>query len=139
MEQSFGYDGANRLNYAHENSGWTQNYVFDAQGNRAVSANAYIPSPAYTPQTYDSSVPYDEHNHWTGATYDPSGVGTLKSVGSQSMTYDAENRLSSLNDTGLGTYTTFTYLGRHTWVLIPTGRWIPRWTSRPTMKWIGSS
>jgi RHS repeat-associated protein len=111
VEQSFGYDAANRLYYAHESTGWTQNYVFDAMGNRAVSTNAYIPSPAYTPQTFDSSVPYDAHNHWTGAAYDPSGVGTLKSVGTQSMTYDAENRLTSLNDTGLGIYTTFTYDG----------------------------
>jgi len=106
--QSFGYDGVNRLTSASESGGWNQNYVFDALGNRAVTTNAYIPATSFTPQTSNSTVPFDGRNHWTGAGYDP--AGNMTSLVSQILTYDAEGRLTSLND-GSTVNDTFTYDG----------------------------
>ena len=42
--ESYTYtDGLNRLNAASESGNWTQTYVFDRFGNRAVTSNSYIP------------------------------------------------------------------------------------------------
>jgi hypothetical protein len=44
---------------------------------------AHLPATLFTPQTSGTTVPYDSHNHWTGAGYDPSGAGNMTSVASQ--------------------------------------------------------
>jgi YD repeat-containing protein len=51
--QTYTYDGANRLQAAVENSGWSQSYVYDKIGNRAVTGNRSIPLANYTPQSPD--------------------------------------------------------------------------------------
>jgi RHS repeat-associated protein len=105
--QSYAYDTVNRLISASEAGGWSQNYVFDGVGNRAVNSG-YIPATTFTPQTSGSTVPYNAQNHWVGAVYDP--AGNMTSVSTQTMTYDAEGRLLTLVD-GTTVTDSFTYDG----------------------------
>ena len=106
--QSYTYnDGLNRLSSATETSGWTQTYVYDAYGNRAVLAGAsqYVPNTNQTPQTSSTTwVPYNGSNQWTQAGYDPSG--NVTSDGLNSMTYYADNLLQTSynSNNGLVTY-----------------------------------
>ena len=93
--------------YSCESSGWSQNYVFDAVGNRSVNSG-YVPATTFTPQTSGSTVPYNTQNHWVAAGYD--AAGNMTSVSTQSMTYDAEGRLLTLTD-GTSVTDSFTYGG----------------------------
>ena len=52
--QSFNYDKVNRLSVASEDALWTQNYLYDAYGNRAVNS-VYVPYPVVTPQASDAA------------------------------------------------------------------------------------
>jgi YD repeat-containing protein len=87
------YDAANRVISASEGSAWSQNYVYDAFGNRAVlgASGAYIPNPGFTPQvpTLTSLPPYT-NNRWNGATHD--AVGNVHVLNGFTYSYDAENR-----------------------------------------------
>lgn len=109
--QSYTYtDGLNRLSSATETGGWSQTYVYDSFGNRAVLAGSWVPNSNQTPQTNNTtSVPYNtstSNNQWTGAQYDPSGNGNVTSDGlNTGMLYDAENRLKSSYNTNDGTVT----------------------------------
>jgi hypothetical protein len=99
--QSYGYDPLNRLSLATETNGWSQVYVYDAFGNRALLGGTqyYIPGGSLTPQVADN-IPSEvaaifPNNRWTGAVYDggtPS-VGNVTGTGGYSFRYDAENRL----------------------------------------------
>jgi RHS repeat-associated protein len=106
--QSYNYtDGLNRLSSATESGVWTQTYVYDAFGNRAVLAGSWVPNSNQTPQTNStSSVPYNANNQWTLGTYDPSGNGNMTWDGLNSMTYYADNLLwtSSNSNSGSVTY-----------------------------------
>ena len=97
----------NRLVSASEAGGWSQSYVFDAVGNRAVNSG-YIPATTFTPQTSGSTVPYNTQNHWVAAGYD--AAENMTSVSTQSLTYDAEGRLLTLTD-GTSVTDSFTYDG----------------------------
>ena len=107
--QSFAYDRANRLEQTAEASGWTQRYVYDAYGNRAMLSTSYMAYPTLTPQV---SAPAASavaaafpNNRWTGATHDAAGNQTL--MAGRSFTYDAENRIatSTIPNMGASTYT----------------------------------
>jgi len=87
------YDTLNRITSGTEGTSWSQTYVYDNLGNRAVlgTAGAYIPNPGFTPQvpSLTSPLPYT-NNQWNGATY---GVaGNLKAVNGFTFTFDAESR-----------------------------------------------
>ena len=67
--QSYRYDGVNRLCAAAEavalsgcaasGETWSQTYVYDAVGNRAVTGSSSIPVSNYTPQSPDGvTVPF---------------------------------------------------------------------------------
>jgi hypothetical protein len=99
-------DLLNRLTNASEtNSGgttWTQTYVHDERGNRALwttgTGNTWIAdgtgSGTYTPQTPSmASVPYNQYNQWSGATY--GNTGSQNQVGARRFTYDGEGRVVS--------------------------------------------
>jgi len=99
--QSFTYDGANRLSTATETGIWSQTYVYDVYGNRALLSSSNDPSTGVSllmdvATASTTSVPYDTNNHLTttGAVYDVRG--NLNSVSSASnsfsATFDAENR-----------------------------------------------
>jgi YD repeat-containing protein len=108
VTQTYGYDSYNRLLSAAESGGgWTQNYVYDGRGNRAVGPNSYVPVSVITPQTPDQTVPYNGNNQWTGATYD--AAGNLTGQPERTYSYDGENRL--VTATGPGGAVTYRYDG----------------------------
>lgn len=75
-----GSDGVNRLDLASEGAAWSQDYVYDAFGNRKLSTDAFA---------FDSS---NRISTAGGASYDL--AGNLLAFGgvADSMAYDAENR-----------------------------------------------
>ena len=116
--QTYGYDGFNRLISAQESttqgSPWSQNYQYDASGNRAV-VSGYLPYPSLTPSALSQysenygSGPFNR-NHWTGATYDAGGNMTGIPGATRSFTYDAENRITSASEPFMGAIA-YTYDG----------------------------
>lgn len=114
MEDYTLYDGVNRLKSAQEAGGWSQTYVYDAWGNRAVVAGGYIPGGNWTPQvTADSPAllaAIYSNNRWSGAVYDggTARVGNVTGLPGYTSSYDAENR--QISSTMSGTTTTYSYL-----------------------------
>ncbi len=105
--QTYSYDNLNRLTAATENGspGWTQNYQYDVNGNRWVSANTNLPALSLeTPiasSWYSGTVP-NRINTWT---YD--AAGNVMQVGGMTRTfaYDAENRqVSATINSATATY-----------------------------------
>jgi RHS repeat-associated protein len=123
VTQTYGYDGVSRLNSASEPGNFSQSYVYDNVGNRAVTGNSSLVLPNYTPQTSLSSPPppgssanwpFDPAtNHWAApaASYDLAGNTT--GLRTQSMGYDAESRMTSWSDSSISPATTvlFSYDG----------------------------
>jgi RHS repeat-associated protein len=119
--QTYGYDGVNRLTSAAEAGNWSQSYVYDNVGNRAVTGNSTVLISNYTPQTSLSAPPppgssanwpFDPAtNHWAqpAAAYDAAGNTT--GVRTQAMGYDAESRMTSWSDSSTGSSVSFTYDG----------------------------
>jgi RHS repeat-associated protein len=130
--QTYAYDGANRLQAAAEGSGsvtfpncmspagttWSQTYVYDNVGNRAVLSSGNIPVSDNTPQTGSCTfVPFDATNHWNTTSVnfaDYDGAGNVlkfnkQSATVQSLTYDAEERMTSWSATASNTTTTVTF------------------------------
>jgi len=103
--QNYGYDPMNRLKTAVEadrdqtNKGWSQTYVFDSAGNRALLSGTayYIPGGPYTPQVgADDPAQVSTlfpNNRWNGASHGDSG--NVIAVVAQAFSYDAENRIVS--------------------------------------------
>lgn len=103
ISQSYVYDSLNRLSSATETGAWTQTYDIDRYSNRAVRAGSYIPNPALTPQSANSTdfSAFDQGSNrlnpaiMSGVAYDNSGNQT--SEPNQTFTYDGENRLVLYN------------------------------------------
>jgi RHS repeat-associated protein len=116
--QSFSYDGVNRLTGASEGANWTQTYVYDTYGNRGLYNGSSDPSTGTSlamdvVTTSLSTVPFNASNHWTAATtsYDSRGNLTAASASTNSLgaTFDAENRqIQSVSTVG-GNTTTVNY------------------------------
>ncbi len=122
VTQTYGYDGVNRLSSASESgNNWSQWYAYDNVGNRAVISNnagqnSSLIVPNNTPQTASAgSVPFDSGNHWTigtgacgsgTAAYDC--AGNLIRMNTQTLTYDAESRLTSWTDSSANPATAVT-------------------------------
>jgi RHS repeat-associated protein len=105
MQQSFSYDGLNRLDLATEGGGWSQDYDYDRYGNRCVSAGLILPeNVGQTPQTLNAFN--GATNRLVASSYDASG-NQLQDAGGRSFTYDAENRQLTFN----GTAATYVYDG----------------------------
>ena len=120
VTQSYQYDKLNRLSTAAEpayagNDGWSQAYLYDRWGNRAVNNGSqyYQPSADLTPQAADESqlATLFVNNQWIfGSNGDHYQAGNqIQLPGGRSMEYDLEGRLTSfaLN----GATTTFVYDG----------------------------
>ena len=115
MTQSYGYDSLNRLSSASEGPAWSQTYDCDRYGNRAVRAGSYIPTPALTPQSVNSTD-FSAFSQSTnkiirsGFGYDSAGNLTSDpTTAANAMVYDAENRQISYMKTGVTT--TYSYDG----------------------------
>jgi RHS repeat-associated protein len=105
VTQNYTYtDGFNRLNSAQEwvtgsnppSLNWSQTYQYDNYGNRAVSG--YLPNASLTPQTLSQYT----GNRYTGSGAGYDAAGNLTALTNQTFTYDAENRLTSSTQLGIG-------------------------------------
>jgi RHS repeat-associated protein len=106
LTQNYTYDAYDRILSATETGGtseWTQNYLYDQWGNRAVQTGSYIPNPNGTP----TAITQFTNNQWlgTGASYDAAGDATgVPGSTNETFTYDAENRVNTANANGTITY-----------------------------------
>ena len=106
LSQAYAYDAYDRLSSATETGGasdWTQTYLYDQSGNRAVQTGSYIPNSNGTPTALGQFT----NNKWmgTGAAYDASGNATsVPGSTAETFTYDAENRVSKVQASGTITY-----------------------------------
>ncbi len=82
--QTFGYDSLNRLTTSSEGSTWSQTNSYDRYGNRAVVGAAL---------NFNAS-----NNRITNAGYVYDAVGNLINDSSQAFTYDAENKITKVNN-----------------------------------------
>ena len=98
INQSYTYDGVNRLGTAAETGAWSQSYGYDQYGNRAVSG--YVPNPTLTPQSLSAFNATTNQITMAGTIYDNAGNQTRDSAGS-SFGYDAENRQVSCTVSGV--------------------------------------
>lgn len=68
-----------------------------------MQTGSYIPNPHGTPT---STGQFNTNNQWTSAGYDAAGdATTIPGTSSTTLTYDAENRVSTANAGGAGTIT----------------------------------
>ena len=94
---------------------WSQGYQYDVYGNRAV-VSGYTPYGALTPSNVSQYVETSgngttlNRNHWTSATYDGGGNMTGINGTGRAFTYDAENRITSATEQGMGSIA-YTYDG----------------------------
>jgi RHS repeat-associated protein len=121
--QNYTYDYADRLLTATEGSTWSQNYLYDEFGNRALKATSSDPSTFLdtllsikatdTKQADPQHWPFDQTtNRWRGGTPDASGnlTDVLLSPNSFHATYDAENRQITTTSTIANVTTNVTYV-----------------------------
>src|SRR6185369_13013486 len=92
--QTFGYDSLNRLTTSNENSGanWSQTNGYDRYGNRWIDLGGGNQSLYFN----------TANNRITGASYD--SAGNLLNDGSHTYTYDAENKISKVDNVSAYTY-----------------------------------
>ncbi len=105
--QSYVYDPVNRLKSVTESGSqaWSQKYVYDAYGNRAIKSGSWIPTSGLTPQvggqTHEDPAGVAAlfpDNRWAAAGTD--GSGNLTSFAGRTFVYDGENRLVSATVNG---------------------------------------
>jgi RHS repeat-associated protein len=111
MSQSYFYDALNRLRTATEVSGWTQTFDYDRFGNRAIRTGSYIPTPALSPVSGNSTdfSAFNQNTNriaLTGFGYDNSGnLVNDPTTAANAIVYDAENRQVSYSKGGTTSYT----------------------------------
>jgi RHS repeat-associated protein len=88
--QSFGYDSLNRLTTSQENNGssWSQTNSYDQYGNRSIVGGAL---------SFDANT-----NRISGWSYD--AAGNLLNDGAHSYNFDAENKISKVDNVAAYTY-----------------------------------
>lgn len=115
VTQTYGFDQLNRLSSASEGGSWSQTNDMDRHGNRAIRIGSYIPTPALTPQSVNSTD-FSAFNQNTnrialaGFGYDTAGNLTGDpTTPANAMIYDAENK--QISYTQAGVTTTYAYDG----------------------------
>ncbi len=86
----------------HATLNWSQTYLYDQFGNRAVqTSGSYIPNPNGTP----TAISQFTNNRWSSAGYDLAGdETTVPGSTSETFTYDGEYRAYTANANGTITY-----------------------------------
>ena len=116
--QTFSYDALNRLAAFTDNGSappspgyWQRSFAYDRYGNMSVSSNdSGLPLNPATPASASSFDP--NTNHLVGVPYDAAGNQSVVGSGAlaETLTYDAENRVSTATTNGVPT--TYTYDGQ---------------------------
>jgi RHS repeat-associated protein len=97
FQQSFSYDGVNRLTAASDSGGWSRSFGYDQYGNGWVTANGGVPLAGNTP----TSNVYTGANRINGQSYD--AAGNMLAVNGDTVAYDAESRqISAVEPPSLG-------------------------------------
>ena len=89
FNQTFGYDPLNRLQTASDTGGWSRTFDYDRYGNLSTD-------PVYTGPAPGAPAAYNSANQVIGGSYDAAGNQIL--LGASAVTYDAENRQTSVTD-----------------------------------------
>ncbi len=103
--ESFTYDAVNRVQSADDNGGWSRSFGYDPYGNMWVSAYTGIAPNGSMPT---SNVYGAATNRINGGSYDAAGNQTV--VTGTTLTYDAESRVKTAVQGGIGAET-FSYDG----------------------------
>jgi RHS repeat-associated protein len=88
--QTFGYDALNRLTTSSEGSSWSQTNSYDRYGNRAI-VGAVLSFSASNNRITNSGYTYD-------------AVGNLTNDSTQAFTYDAENKITKVDNVSAYVY-----------------------------------
>ena len=90
LTDTYTTDAYNRILKASESgTSWTQNYLYDAFGNRAVQAGGYNTTSA-TPTAVSQ---FNAKNQWTSAGFDAAGDATsVPGATTETFSYDGEYR-----------------------------------------------
>ncbi len=117
FQESFSYDGVNRLASATDSGGWSRSFQYDTFGNMYVSANSGVPLAGNTP----TANVFNAKNQINGTNYDLAGNQTV--VNGDTLGYDAENRQSSAYDPNSQATETYAYdgLGQRVMKVGPSG------------------
>jgi RHS repeat-associated protein len=112
FNETFAYDGVNRLTGVVDNGGWSRYFAYDQYSNMWLCGWPGIaPNGAAPAATYCSKTPselFDTANQIIGRSYD--GAGNMASLMGSNFSYDAENRITTAVQPGIGTVT-YTYDG----------------------------
>ncbi len=105
IQQTFTYDGVNRLKTAQEGTNsWNRTYTYDQWGNMTPStSNSVIPLAANSPTGFNSAT----NQISTPGIFSYDNGGNLTALNGNTLAYDAEKRLKSVS--GLGVSETISY------------------------------
>jgi RHS repeat-associated protein len=112
FNETFAYDGVNRLTGVVDNGGWSRYFAYDQYSNMwlcgwpGIAPNGAAPAANYCSKT--PSELFNTANQIIGRSYD--GSGNMASLMGSNFTYDAENRITTAAQPGIGTVT-YTYDG----------------------------
>lgn len=112
FNETFAYDGVNRLTGVVDNGGWSRYFAYDQYSNMwlcgwpGIAPNGSAPAANYCSQT--PSGIFNNANQIIGRSYD--GAGNMASLMGSNFSYDAENRITTAAQPGIGTVT-YTYDG----------------------------
>ena len=112
FNETFAYDGVNRLTGVVDSGGWSRYFAYDQYSNMwlcgwpGIAPNGAAPVANYCSQT--PSGIFNTANRIGTGSYDLAGNQLL--VAGSNLSYDAENRITSAAQPGIGTVT-YTYDG----------------------------
>ncbi len=113
--ESFGYDTVNRLNSATDGGGWSRSFGYDAYGNSWVITAAGGPWSGSTPV---ASTVFTGANQISGTSYDASG--DQLQVNGNTVSYDAENRMTTVTESGASETLAYDGAGQRVEKMLPT-------------------
>ena len=89
---NYSYDNVNRVSSASDSGGWSRSFHYDQYGNLWTTGASGTPISGLMP----TANVYNGNNQITGNAYD--GAGNLTALGTYTLVYDAENRLTQATD-----------------------------------------